>query len=201
MPQVARQKPELPAPAPLSQVFAALPTDRAATLAELLAAFGSRAHGGAILLLGLPDALPWPVPSVSTILGIPLVIVSAHLALHGEGGRLPRGIAERQVPQRLVAAMARRLPPVLAWVEHLTRPRWRRVAGREHLLGWVCLYLSLLLVAPLPFFNMPPSLCLVLLAWGMIQRDGIFVAAGLAGTAAVTAALAVIALWARSLLT
>jgi hypothetical protein len=47
----------------------------------------------------------------------------------------------------------------------------------------------MLLLLPLPLFNTPPALCLALLAWGMVQRDGAAVAAGLAGTLAVTAAL------------
>jgi hypothetical protein len=43
---------------------------------------------------------------------------------------------------------------------------------------------------PLPFVNAPPAICMALLALGLIQRDGVIVTLGLAGAAAVTAALA-----------
>lgn len=185
---------------PLSQVLLGLADDGGLSLGELSRAFGSRAHGSALLLLGLPEALPLPVPSVSAVLGIPLVVISAHLALYGEESRLPRRLRDWRLQPTVTRALGRHLAPWLLRAERLSRPRWQWLAGREHLLGWVCLYLSVLLLLPLPLFNAPPALCLVLLAWGMVSRDGVFVAAGLAGAVAVTAALAYLALWTRSLL-
>ena len=179
--------------------MAGLRAERPVTLGEIAGRFGCRAHGAAILFLAIPEGLPLPVPSISAVLGVPLVVISAHLAYHGDGGSLPVRIAGRQVPPRLLAALALRVPPILRRLERLSRSRWHRLAGREHLLGVVCLYLSCLLLAPLPFFNMPPAACLVLLAWGMVQRDGAFVAAGLAGTAAVTVALGLTLVWASTL--
>lgn len=49
------------------------------SLGALLTALGSRAHGIALVLLALPDTLPLPIPSTSTVLGIPLVLIAAHL--------------------------------------------------------------------------------------------------------------------------
>jgi hypothetical protein len=176
-----------PSERPLSQVLAGLPADRAVTLGELLTAFGSRANGAALLLLALPDSIPIPIPSVSAVVGLPLFLVSLHLLRYGDSGALPARLRERPVPPALIAALRGRLAALLARAEALTRPRWQIVAGRERLLGLVCLWLSVLVMMPIPFFNTPPSMCLVLLAWGMIQRDGAFVAAGLVGTGAVTA--------------
>lgn len=177
------------APRPLSEVLAELPRDRSVTLGETLGAMGTRAHGCALILLALPDALPLPLPSLSAILGLPLLIVSAHLATYGEGGRLPKRARGFVLPRRLVGALRDRVAPLLRRAERLSHPRWQAVAGQDRTLAIVCLYLAALLMLPLPFFNTPPSLCLLLVAWGMIQRDGVFVLAGLIGTAGVTAAL------------
>lgn len=184
----------------LTQVLRDLPVGRAVTLGDLLAATGARAHGVALLLLSLPEALPLPVPSASLILGLPLMGISLHLALFGEAGPLPRRLRERVLPSWFLAALRGRLAPMLARAERLSHPRWLRLARQERPLALVCLYLSALLLLPIPFFNVPPALCLVLLAWGMVQRDGVAVAAGIAGTVAVTAALAGLAGWARALL-
>jgi hypothetical protein len=174
---------------PLTRVLRDLPEGRTVTLGGLLSAIGPREHGAALLFLSLPEALPAPLPSVSVILGMPLVLISAYLALFGEAGALPQRLCDQPLPPRLLAALRGRVAPLLDRAERLSHSRWPRLAEQEWLLGLVCLSLSVLLLLPLPFFNVPPALCLVLLAWGMVQRDGVVVAAGLAGTAAMTALL------------
>jgi hypothetical protein len=89
--------------------------------------------------------------------------------------------------------MKRYVNPYLARAERITQTRWSALARRQRLVGLVCLALSLVLVLPIPFMNTPPSLCLVLLAWGIVQRDGAFVLAGLAATLALGVALALLA--------
>lgn len=184
----------------LSRVLRELPQGQPVSLGELLARVGSGAHGFALLLLSVPEALPLPLPSASAVLGLPLVIISAHLAWFGDDARLPSRVRNRVLPAWLLGSLRTRVAHVLGRAERHTHPRWQRLAGREHVLGLVCLYLSILLLLPIPFFNVPPALCLVLLAWGMVQRDGLVVAAGLVGTVALTASLAGLLGWARILM-
>lgn len=172
----------------VTEAIAALPEAAPMTLGGLLAAFGSRAHGATLLVLALPEAVPLPVPSAAAVLGVPLVLVSAHLALVGESGTLPRRILDLPVPPALLRAL-HRIGPWLARGERLSRPRLGVLTRHERLLALVCLYLSTLLLLPLPFFNVPPALSLVLIAWGMLQRDGVAVLLGLGGTAVTTALL------------
>ena len=58
----------------------------------------------------------------------------------------------------------------------------------EYAIGAVCLLLALVLVLPIPLGNMLPSLAICLLALGILERDGLWVLAGLA-TALVSAVL------------
>jgi hypothetical protein len=176
---------------PLSDVIRSLPEGQDLDLEDVLDRFGSRAHGTALLLLGLPDAIPLPVPSVGAILGLPLALISLHLAVFGDSGRLPARLRRWRLPARVVTLLKRYVNPYLARAEAITQPRWSALAERQRLVGLVCLALSLVLVLPIPFMNTPPSLCLVLLAWGIVQRDGIFVLAGLAATGALGIALVV----------
>jgi hypothetical protein len=184
----------------LTEVLRDLPQEQAVSLGSILSATGSRAHGVALLLLSLPEALPLPLPSASAVLGVPLVLISAHLALFGEAGQLPQRLRTQAVPPWFVALLRQRLAPLLGRAQRISRPRWTDFARQERLLGLVCLYLSILLLAPLPFFNVPPALCLVLLAWGMVQRDGVAVALGLVGSAGMTATLVGLAEWLRGLM-
>ena len=84
----------------------------------------------------------------------------------------------------------RTLGPLLDWVEKVSRPRWSELARRERLAGAACLYLAVVLLLPLPFVNLVPAVCLALIALGVVQRDGIATALGIAGTTGLTAALA-----------
>jgi hypothetical protein len=169
-------------------------------LAAMLRAMGSRVHGMLLLLLALPDTLPMPVPSTSTVLGIPLVAIAGHLVLFGEGSNLPRRAERVTVSPRIVHALARYAAPALAFIERLSRPRFTLLLRSNRALGLVCLYLSIILLLPIPFMNALPALCLVAVALGMIQRDGLIVAAGIAGTVAVTVFLISFADWLASLL-
>ena len=174
----------------LSCVLRALPEDGTVAFGELAARLGSRAHGLALLLLSLPDAVPLPIPSLSAVLGLPMTAISLHLTLFGEGSGIPRWLARRPVPGMVIRLLRVRLAGLLAWAERRSQPRWRALAGRERLVGAACLLMSLLLLLPLPLFNMPPAICLSVLSWGLMRRDGAFVLVGLLAATGVMAVVA-----------
>jgi hypothetical protein len=165
---------------------------------DMMATAGARVHGLGLLLIVLPETLPLPLPSASTVLAIPLLLISLHLAISGEGSRWPKRLDTFHVPRSVVASVVRYIAPVLEWLESMSRPRWTAFAEQERLIGVVCAYLSLILLLPLPFVNAPPAICLALIALGLIQRDGILIALGLAGTVITTFALVAAMVWAGS---
>ncbi len=93
------------------------------------------------------------------------------------------------MPHSVFVAAARYLAPVFRWIEGVSRPRWLWLARRERLIGVVCLYLSLVLILPIPLLNSPPAACIAVVALGMIQRDGVFIVAGIVGGLIVTGIL------------
>ena len=176
---------------PTSEIIdslAALPEARI-PFSAIVAAAGSRVHGLALLIFVLPEIPPLPLPSASTILAVPLIIVSAHLALFGEGTLLPARLQSVTVPRGVLAAAERYLAPAFRWVERASRPRLLWLVRRERLIGLVCLYLSVVLILPIPLLNAPPAASLGAVALGMIQRDGALVVLGILGAIAVTGVL------------
>jgi hypothetical protein len=163
--------------------------EKSIRVGAVITAVGSRVHGLALLLFAIPDALPLPIPSVSAIIGLPLVLISAHLIAFGDKSRLPKKVEAAQIPGGAVRAVARYLGPVLARLEHLSRPRWRGLIVHESLIGAVCLYLSVILFLPIPLMNTPSAMSLVAIGLGMVQRDGVLITAGIVGAALTTAAL------------
>src|SRR4029079_2228846 len=115
---------------------------------SVVSAAGSRVHGLALLLFALPDALPLPIPSVSAIIGLPLLLLSVHLIIFGDNSRLPARVESSRIPRPVVATIARYVVPVLSRLEHLSQPRWTGLVRQERLIGIVCLYLSAILLLP-----------------------------------------------------
>lgn len=160
---------------------------------EMITALGSRAHGMALLIFILPEVVPLPVPSIGAILGIPLILIAGHLMLFGEKAGFPERLMKVRIPVSALRGVTRYVAPVLDRFEDMSRPRWLGLAQRERLAGAVCLYLALILFLPIPFFNFPPSICLGMIAFGIVVRDGMVVAAGYVATGLLTAAIAFLA--------
>ncbi|SCZ14212.1 exopolysaccharide biosynthesis protein [Microvirga guangxiensis] len=150
-------------------------------VADIAAIAGRRAHPAILALVALPEALPLPVAGMSTALSIPLIAVSAHMAIFGAGQGLPGFLSRRRLPASLVRLVADRAASFLARVEKLSRPRLTWITARSRVLAAMCLLLALVIALPIPFGNMPPALCVLLIAVGMIQKDGALVAAGASG--------------------
>lgn len=155
-------------------------------VSDLLAALGDRALAALLFVFAVPNVLPTP-PGTSSILGAPLVFLAAQLAF-GRRPWLPALIARRTMPRADFAALVRRIGPWLARAERLMRPRAMGLTlpPMEYLVGLVCLLLAVVLVLPVPFGNILPALAISLLALGILERDGVWILAGLA-TAAVAA--------------
>jgi hypothetical protein len=183
--------------APTSEILRSLAEreGESAPLRDVISAMGMRAHGIALILFALPDALPLPIPSLSAILGIPLVVIAGHLVLFGEGSGLPERVLAARIPRSALRTLARFGAPALRALELVSRPRLSALLRYQRVVGLVCLYLALLLLLPIPFVNFPPALCLVVIALGLVQRDGVLVVIGVVLTAALTYSLKFAAGW------
>lgn len=174
-------------PPPLSQLLNAICADTSReriSIADLLLALQDRALAALLLIFALPNVIPVP-PGTSALLGAPLLFLAAQLAF-GMRPWLPRVIAERSMPRAHFAALVTRATPWLARAERLLRPRWSMLCRppAEYLVGGVCLLLSLIVFLPIPLGNMLPALAICLLALGILERDGLWVLAGLLGATA-----------------
>lgn len=157
------------------------------SIGELLHALGDRALGALLFIFAFPNVLPVP-PGTSAILGAPLVFLAAQLML-GRAPWLPALVANRSIAHADFAAVVRRVEPWLQRAEKMLRPRLAHLAQppMEYAIGLVCLVLALILFLPIPLGNVLPALAISVLALAILERDGLWVAAGLAVAAAATA--------------
>ncbi len=167
----------------LSQILdelASAPERDRISVAELVKVMDARAFGALLLIFALPNVLPTP-PGTSGILGLPLLYLSAQMML-GQLPWLPPFIAKRSVAREDFARLVTRVTPLLARAEKLLSPRLAALSSStaERLIGGVCLILAIVLVLPIPLGNMLPAFALCLIALGILERDGVWIIAGVA---------------------
>ena len=177
-----------PAPKRLSEILQSVAQESTAdriTVGDLLRAMEGRAIGALLLVFAFPNILPTP-PGLAGILGLPLIYLSSQLML-GRLPWLPPFISNRSITRETFINLVTRAIPWLSRAERMLKQRLWMLASppAQRFLGAVCLMLSLVLVLPIPFGNMLPSIAICVLALGLLERDGLWIIGGL--IAAVTA--------------
>lgn len=166
----------------LSELLARLASDEKReriAISDLLAALEDRAIAALLFIFAFPNVLPAP-PGLSAILGAPLIFLAAQLAL-GRRPWLPGVIANRSMARKDFHAVVVRVQPWLARSEALLKPRlsFLSTMPMERLVGLVCFVLAVVLFLPIPFGNMLPALAICIMALGVLEKDGVWIAAGL----------------------
>jgi hypothetical protein len=155
--------------------------DQSLTLGELKQALKGRGSAMLLVLLALPFCFI-AIPGLSIPFGIAICLIGACMVI-GREPWLPRFIMRRRIStvrsnQLLIGAIkvARKLEkfvrPRLAFL--YTGPTMLRLIG----LGIVIAGLGLMLPLPIPFSNSIPAWAVVLLAIGMMEKDGLCVLFG-----------------------
>ncbi|MDP9837380.1 hypothetical protein J2T09_002132 [Neorhizobium huautlense] len=160
------------------------------SVGDILASMDDRAIAALIFVFAVPNCFPTP-PGTSSVLGVPLIFLTAQLML-GMKPWLPRLIADRSMTRTDFAAMMARTQPWIIKAERMLKPRLRIFATplAERLLGCLCLILAIVLALPIPLGNMLPALALCIIAFGILEKDGVWT---IAGTATGVVSLGVVA--------
>lgn len=184
-PRTAIIPPDPARPRRLSEEFALILKEfevETVTLREVLGLLQGRGYVLLLMLLALPFCTPVPLPGLSTPFGATIALIGLRLAC-GARPWLPQRLLDMRLPPEIFArvfAVTRRL---ILGFERLLRPRLLWLTGSPRLLQLhavpvvVCAML-LLLPLPVPFSNTLPSWGILLIAGGLLERDGAFIAAG-----------------------
>jgi len=184
-PRLPRLLPNVTPPRKLSEELTDLRTrlgTRPVTLREVIYVLRGRAYTLLLILLALPFTTPIPLPGLSTPFGLAIAFIALRLAL-GQRPWLPMKLQRKQLPAGFfdkVFAVAGRVIRIL---ESFLRPRLAVISEsgavlQVHALFILISALVLLLPLPIPFSNTFPAWTILLLAAGMLERDGLFILLG-----------------------
>lgn len=160
----------------ISEILAGIASSRRKTVAvqDVLEAFGDRAFGALMFVFAAPAALPMP-PGFSALLGAPLLFITAQLMVGRRTLWLPRVISGRTMKLSDFVSVMEKLSPYLTWLERRLRPRLSFLYNpwSDRVIGLICLVLAIIIVLPIPFTHMLPSLGLAAFGLGLAERDGV----------------------------
>lgn len=169
----------------LAKLFAG-PRDVRVTVTQLMDDMKGRAYPLVIVVFDVPNCIPTGIPWLSTITGIPIVIMLGQMLMGYEAPTLPAFIGNKSMPRGRLQdflARARRWIVRLENAVHPRLPGWTTGAAGF----WLSLGLllnAIVLALPIPFDNFPPAWAIMFFALALLERDGLMALAGWLATGA-----------------
>jgi hypothetical protein len=151
------------------------------TIGRLIDAFADRAFGALMFIFALPNVIPMP-PGTSAILGFPLVVIAAQLAVGRKTLWLPKAVMQRTIRTVDLQRIHNITGRYIRATERLLSPRLTFFFGPvgDRLIGVVCLLMAIILFLPIPLGNMMPALAIACFSLALLERDGLLALVGLA---------------------
>lgn len=163
------------------------------TVGWLVSRLGTRAFGAIILLMALPNITP-QIPGMSTLFGLLIMLPAVQIMLGLSQMWLPSFLANRTMPGPTVSKILAFAIPWVERMEKLIKPRFEFLMSPpfENIVGGAVLFLGFILFLPIPGANFLPAVACAFMALGMLERDGLFIMAGLGIAAAAMVVLVLI---------
>jgi hypothetical protein len=163
----------------LDELFRGTP-ESVLTLDDFLAGLQGRSYAFAILALDVPNCIPTGIPWLSTVTGVPMLILLFQMFAGRPVPSLPRLIGRRGLRRGRLQDFLDRARPPIRWLERAVHARheWS-VSGlprRLLLAAWSAVIL--LLALPIPFDNLLPAWAIVFFCLALIEDDGVMAMLG-----------------------
>ena len=142
----------------------------------LLEALKDRSFGIILILFALPNAI---LP-VAWVLGTPILLFAIQMTMGRQEPWLPQFMKQpklsRETFSKVMAYVARYLGIIESWL----KPRWMWLTSNamERVIGAYLIFLTLVLLVPVPFGNALPSFGIAIIAAGLLEKDGAAIVAG-----------------------
>ena len=136
----------------------------------------------AMVFFALPVAVPLPYPpGFTTIMGIPLLILSIQMLFGSKKVRLPQKINDYEIKNSTLKMISNKIVPIVEVIEKYMKPRlsFAKSVYCEQFIGFICLLAAFSVAIPLPLTNAMPALGITVMALGLLNRDGIIILAGI----------------------
>jgi hypothetical protein len=150
------------------------------TLDAFLGRLHGRSYAFAIAALNVPNCIPTGIPWLSTITGLPMVLLLVQLFIGREVPKLPALVGRRGLRRGKLQAFLDRSRRSIQWLENTVHARhewWVNGMPRRALLAaWAANIVILAL--PIPFDNLFPAWAIMFFCLALIEDDGVMAMLG-----------------------
>jgi hypothetical protein len=163
----------------LDRLFAG-PREAQVTVAQLMHDMHGRAYPLVVVVFDIPNCIPTGIPWLSTITGVPIVILLAQMMLGYDAPSLPTFIGRRSMPRGRLQDFMTRARGGIIRLENAVHPRYSRwtTGAAGFWLSLALLFNAVVLALPIPFDNFPPAWAVMFFALALLERDGLMALAG-----------------------
>jgi hypothetical protein len=163
----------------LDRLFAG-PRESLLTITAFLAGLETRSYPFIVAALVLPNCVPTGIPLLSTVTGIPMVLVVAQAFFGRTSPWLPFSVGRRAIQRGRLQDFLKRMHPRLERIERTIHPRWPWwVTGtRRRMLHVCCAIVIVILALPIPFDNLFAAWSILFFCLALLEDDGLMAALG-----------------------
>jgi hypothetical protein len=151
-------------------------------IGHFIDALRERGFGILVFLFALPMAIPLPVPpGVNLLFSTPLLFLTFQMMIGSTNPWLPQKIRLKQLKRSSLEDIVKKSRPWLKKFSFLIHPRlaWMTYGVRTNIIGLCGFLFALCISVPIPMTNTVPSLAVLLMAVGILMRDGLAVIGGI----------------------
>ncbi len=134
-----------------------------------------------LILFSFPMALPLPYPpGFTTILGLPLIFYGIQMILGRVDPWLPKFIGSKTIKISHLRFAIEKSQKFFCFIEKFSRPRLLSLTSPngEKVVGFFVLICAITITLPIWFGNAIPSLGILVMSLGVLNRDGLAVIIG-----------------------
>lgn len=150
------------------------------SVGDIVGALRDRSFAPLMVVFSVPNVLLF-IPGSSVFTGLPLILLAVQLIAGRSDVWLPRIVADRSIERSAFRRIVAVSVPYVERFERLAKPRWWPNSHMlaERMIGAATLILAVFLFLPIPFGNGLPALSIIMLALGVGERDGYWLAGGI----------------------
>ena len=156
------------------------PRESKLTLEAFVAGLEARSYAFIIAALDLPNCVPTGIPFLSTVTGVPMLVLVTQAWLGRPSPSLPPFLAGRALPRGRLQDFLARARRHIERIEAAVHPRrdWWVTGTPRRLLQFALGLMIAILAVPIPFDNLLPAWSILFFCLALIEGDGLMAMLG-----------------------
>lgn len=146
---------------------------------EILRILREGSFGIVLIVFSVPTVLP--IPGIGAFLSIPALFVSLQLIMGRNYLWLPKWVGRKKIAMKSMKKIVDNSIPYLRKAEFFLHPRGFFLSGKigHAICGIICFLCAVSVAIPFPLTNTIPSIGIIIIALGLLERDGLAIIAGM----------------------